>query len=218
MTTTDKVADGFRRTFVVDVAPEAVWQALTRPPAGALDAAAVHMPGFEARCSILEQDPGKLLRLSKDEEPCSGTEIAVRLEHAGSGTRVTVVQSGFGPWLPDVIEMFGMVWNMIVADLKLYLERGIAIKTHLFEEPPPRVGLGCDAVDQLDGLKVANVAADGFAARLGVAGEDLLLKLNGARLLNSMQLADLLRMCAPGQELEAVWARGSELMRGRAQL
>lgn len=216
--------DGFERTFTVDLAPDDVWQAVARPVPDAAQpeagGAATHylLPGFEARCSVLEQDVGRLLRVRKDEEPCSGTEIVVRLEHAGSGTKVTVVQSGFGPWLPDVIETFGMVWNMIVADLKLYLERRISIKTHLFSQPPPSLGLGCKTQDELSGLTVAQVEADGFAARAGIRQGDLLLELNGARLLNELQLMDLMRMCSAGSELQVRWARGRDLMQGRASL
>jgi predicted metalloprotease with PDZ domain len=163
-------------------------------------------------------DPGRLLRVRKDEQPCAGTEIAVRLEHAGSGTRVTVVQSGFGPWLPDVIEMFGMVWNMIVADLKLYIERGITLKTHLFSEPQPTANLGCSLEDNLTGLVVVTVNDDGFAARAGIQQGDLLVNLNGVRLLNGMQLLDLMRMCKAGDELNAVWARGRERMEATAAI
>ena len=211
--------EGFQRTFVVDVAPDAVWEALTGPqPRHTGDDTVCFLHGFEARCSVLERDPGRFLRLRKDEDPCSGTEIAVRLEHAGSGTRVTVVQSGFGPWLADVIETFAGVWHMIVADLKLYLERGITIKTHLFDQPPPGAGLGCTTVDQLEGLRVTAVETAGCAAGAGVRADDLLLRLNGVRLLTGLQLLDLMRMCQPGQELEVVWARGAELMQGRGVL
>lgn len=212
--------DGFRRSFVIDVAPDTVWRAVTGAPAEAKDDGTpqYHMAGFEALCSVIEEDPGTLLRLRKEEEPCSGTEIAVQLEHAGSGTRVTVVQSGFGPWLPDVIEMFGMVWNMIVADLKLYLEQGVRVKTHLFDQAPPRASLGCETQDRLEGLAVGRVAEDGFAGRAGLRTGDLLLQLNGVRLLNTMQLIDLMRIGAPGTELEAVWARSGELMRATVPL
>jgi hypothetical protein len=211
--------DGFRTTFTVDLAPDQVWDAVARPAPGSTkeNPAAYHVPGFEARCVPIEVDPGRVLRVRKDEEPCKGTEIVVVLVAEGSGTRITVVQSGFGPWLPSVLETFRVVWNLIVADLALYVERRISLKTHLFAAPPPRVSLGIRTQDRLTGLHVAGVDPGSFGERVGLAPGDLLLALNGVRLLYGMQLLDLARVLAPGNELTAVWARKSERMRGTAR-
>ncbi len=211
--------DGFKTTFTVDLAPEQVWDAVARPAPGSTTepAAAYHLPGFEARCVPIEVDPGRVLRVRKDEEPCKGTEIVVVLEAEGSGTRITVVQSGFGPWLPSVLETFRVVWNLIVADLALYIERRISLKTHLVGAPPPRVSLGIRTQDRLTGLLVTGVDAGSFGERAGLETGDLMLTLNNVRLLYGMRLVDLARMCAPGNELTAVWARKSETMRGTAR-
>lgn len=208
--------DGFQRSFVVDVDPDTVWQRLTRPPSQPGDGTRYNIAGLEADCIEVECEPGEFLRMIKDEEPCKGTEVIVRLEHAGNGTRVTVTQSGFGPWLPDVIEMFGSVWNVIVADLMLYLETGIRIKTHLFGGPAPTVSLGCKLADRLTGLEVTEVDDDGFCRRAGIRPGDLLVRLNHVRLVNGMQLGNLLQLATPGQELLAEWARGAEFMQGAA--
>jgi hypothetical protein len=211
--------DGFRTTFVVDVAPEQAWAAVARPaPASSGAQADYHLPGFEARCVALEVEPHRLLRVRKDEEPCKGTEILVVLEAEGSGTRVTVAQSGFGPWLPSVLETFRVVWNQIVADLALWIERHISLQTHLFAAPPLRVSLGIQTVDRLAGLEVTKLEPRGFGERIGLAPGDLLLQLNHVRLLYGMQLADLSRVCNSGSELELVWARKQERMSASARV
>lgn len=215
--------DGFKTSFVVDLAPEQVWDAVARPaPESARSSGGesdrLHLPGFEAWCVPLEVDAGRVLRVRKDEEPCKGTEIVVVLEAEGSGTRITVSQSGFGPWLPAVLETFRVVWNLIVADLALYVERQISLNTHLFGAPAPRISLGIQTQDQLAGLLVTQVEGGGFGERAGIEPGDLLLALNNVRVLYGMQLMDLARMCSPGNELEAVWARKNERMRGSARV
>lgn len=208
--------NGFRRSFVVDVDPDTVWQRLTRPPNKSGEGNRYNIPGLEADCIEIECRTGEFLRMIKDEEPCKGTEVVVQLEHASNGTRVTVTQSGFGPWLPDVVEMFGSVWNVIVADLMLYLETGVQVQTHLFGGPSPTVSLGCTLQDRLTGLEVKDVLDDGFCARAGIRTGDLLVRLNDVRLVNTMQLNDLLRLATPGQELHIDWARDGELLHGTA--
>lgn len=212
--------DGFERSFVVDVDPQAVWDAIAQPTEPKADGTAQYdIPGLEAVCSAVEVDPGKLLRMKKEEEPCMGTEVIIALEDAGSGTRVTVVQSGFGPWLPDVIEMFGYVWNMILADLKLFIETGVRIKTHLFDPASmPTVSLGCGTQDHFTGLIATQVEKAGFCQRVGVEEGDLLVSLNGVRLLNSMLLQNLLKMASAGTEFELTWVRAGELKSGRATI
>lgn len=211
-----KAPDGFHRSFVVAVDAEAAWQAVARPVEGQLGR--YNLPGFEAECSELESTRGKFLRLTKAEEPCKGTEIALVFEDSGNGTRITVVQYGFGPWLPEVIETFGMVWNHIVADLKLYIETGVQIKTHLFAEPPPQAQLGCKTRDALSGLEVTDVNAGGFCDRAGIKNGDLLVKLGGARLLNGLQLQSLLRVCTREQVLGATIVRDRRLLEVSAML
>jgi hypothetical protein len=204
-----KKQDGFIRTFSVDLSRDAVWEAVCKPTPG--NDGNFVVPGFEAVCSALEITEGEKLRVLKEEEPCKGTEIIIELVDQDTGTRVTVSQSGFGPWLPDLIEVFGCVWNMIVADLKLAIESGVQIKTHLFGAVPPAVSLGCVVTDNISGLLVTTVEEDTFASRSDLLPGDLIVRLNGARVMHNLQLADLLRMCAPGNELEVEWVRDGVL-------
>ncbi len=85
--------DEFEATFVVELAADAVWEALTsRTVSGDADDG-VHyvLPGFTslvpldvagASFRLIEQETGRLLRVKKDHEPCAGTEVAIRLEQA----------------------------------------------------------------------------------------------------------------------------------------
>ena len=52
----------------------------------------------------LEVEPGSKLHVRKVTEPCAGSEIVIVLEHEGSGTKVTVSQSGFPAWFASATD------------------------------------------------------------------------------------------------------------------
>lgn len=217
--------DDFEATFVVDLAPEEIWQALTRRTLdGEAEDDAKHyvLAGFEsfpplevegASCTVLEEDPARLLRVKKDHHPCMGTEIAIRLEQSGSGTRITVVQSGFGPFLDfagrDTVFGHGM---QIMADLRLYLERGVTVPGTIWG-PDLGVKLGQTPV----GLEIVTVQPGGFAERVGICPGDLLLTLAGIRLHDLQQLWTVLALTDATDETQVTWARGSECMNATAK-
>lgn len=210
--------DDFEATFVVEIAPEEVWRALTeRTLEGAAELHYV-LPGFPsfrelpvpgASCTPIEVEPDRLLRVKKDDEPCAGTEIAVRLEQAGTGTRVTVVQSGFGPFLEiagrDVVFCHG---HQIARDLRLYLERRITVPGTVW-----RANLGARTRETGVGLEIASVDG-GFAKDAGLQPGDLLIALRGIRLHDIQQLWTVLALTEPGSTQEVSWARGREKMSG----
>ena len=224
--------DGFEATFVVDLALDDVWKAITVPSpvasprapqtgaeagpmryliAGFPAFGADHAPGTLA--TELEVDPGRLLRVNKDEEPCAGTEIAIVLENADNGTRVTVVQSGFGPWLTSVRDTFEAHWQQIVHDLQLFIERGIRVPGTAWG-----ADLGAMSKQQSLGLEITAVTPGAYAERLGLETGDLLLTLRDIRVHDTQQLWTILALSAPGDETEASWARGREVRSGSATL
>jgi uncharacterized protein YndB with AHSA1/START domain len=224
--------DGFEATFVVDLALEDVWKAITVPSPAASPRAphtgaeagpmryliagfpafgADHAPGTLA--TELEVDPGRLLRVNKDEEPCAGTEIAIVLENADNGTRVTVVQSGFGPWLASVRDTFEAHWQQIVHDLQLFIERGIRVPGTVWG-----ADLGAMSKQQPLGLEITAVTPGAYAERLGLETGDLLLTLRNIRVHDTQQLWTILALSAPGDETEASWARDREVRSGSATL
>jgi S1-C subfamily serine protease len=68
------------------------------------------------------------------------------------------------------------------------------------------------------GLQVLSVTPGSYAARVGLEEGDLLLKLRNAPMLSRRQLATMMRSCATGEEIEAVWVRGREKMTAAAIL
>ena len=215
--------DDFEATFVVELDAEAVWEALTERTVPGETPGEVHyvLPGFPsleplpvpgARCTALEVEPGRLLRVRKDHHPCAGTEIAVRLEQAETGTRVTVVQSGFGSFLDiagrDTVFTHGA---QIARDLHLYLARRLTV-------PGTRWGaqLGANLHQTPVGLEVDSLHPGGFAEAAGLAPGDLLLTLRGIRLHDLQQLWTVLALTEPGGEAKISWARGTSQMDAKA--
>ena len=95
-------SDRFEASFVVEISREQAWERL----AGATPAfeglgiprdGQWWIPGIEAPADELEVRPEELLRTRKAVEPCKGTEIVITVEDADNGTRITIVQTGFGP-------------------------------------------------------------------------------------------------------------------------
>ncbi len=215
--------DDFEATLVVDLAPDEVWETLTsRTLEADAGGEGVHyvLPGFPsfaalplagASCTLIEMEAGRLLRVKKDHEPCAGTEIAVRLEQAETGTRVTVVQSGFGPFL-DILgrdAVFGH-GQQIMADFRLYIERGLTVPGTVWG-----ANLGARTKQTPVGLEI--VAIDGgFAETAGLRASDLLLTLRGIRLHDTQQLWTVLALTEPGTSSDVSWARGRETMSGKA--
>lgn len=215
--------DDYETTFIVELATAEVWEALTRQPLHAEGEAAEEkhyvLPGFPSfvprketgsSCTVLEEEVGRLLRVRKDDEPCAGTEIAVTLESTKTGTRITVVQSGFGAFL-DIVgrdTVFGH-GDQIMKDFRLYLERGLSVPGTVWGP-----GLGARIKQTPVGLEMAAVDPGGFAERLGLSTGDLLLTLGAIRVHDLQQLWTVLALTEVGSKLEVTWARGRESMSG----
>lgn len=214
--------DDFEATFVVELSVEEVWEAMKRSaPADASGNRRHLLPGFPgagehgpgALCTELEIDPGRLLRVKKEEEPCAGTEILVVLESEGSGTRVKVVQSGFGQWMKDMWDLVVAHGLEIIADFRLHIERGIDV-------PPKAWGPSIGAITRETpiGLEITAVVPGSFCDRAGLAAGDLLLTLRGLRVYDTGQLWTILALSEAGEETEIGWARGREAARAVAPL
>lgn len=215
--------DDFEATFVVDLAADEVWDALTRRTVqgdGGSDDVHYVLPGFPsfqplphpgASCTPIEVEPGRLLRVKKDHEPCAGTEIAVSLEAAATGTRITVVQSGFGPFLEFVGRdtVFGH-GHQIMRDFRLFIERGLTVPGTAWG-----VSLGAQVRQTPVGVELFSVG-EGFVKSAGMVDGDLLLTLRGIRLHDLQQLWTVLALTQSGETADVSWAHGRELMSGKA--
>lgn len=213
----------FKATFVVDLSPEEAWSAMTRPVRGGAKSEVRQylLPGFPgagdhgegALCTEIEVDPGRLLRVRKEHEPCAGTEIAIVLEAADTGTRVSIVQSGFPAWMKDVWDVVDAHGRQIVNDFRLHLERGITVPGTVWGP-----SLGAATKQTGIGLEVVHVDRGGFGARAGMTAGDLLLTLRGIRIHDTQQLWTVLALSSAGDEVDASWARGRETMGATATL
>jgi len=210
------VDDRFEAEFTVEQPVEQVWTRLeqqneTEP---AWLSAWPRFPGAATTGEVIEVDPPRTVRVHKSSEPCKGSEIAVSLESVDNGTRVLVVQSGFPAWVKEALESFTIGGNQIVADLVLYLERGVEISRHSM----PWAFAGLSTREVGTGLEVATVIPGCYAEKAGLQPGDLLMSLNGAPLFTQLCLQAMLRVFKAGDEVEATWVRGDELQRGSSAL
>ena len=208
--------DDFEATFVVEIAPRDVWQRLIERTLDVDGEIHYVIPGFPsmqalpiagASATPLDVDPERLLRVRKDHWPCEGTEILIELEQASTGTRLRVVQSGFGAFIDfagrDTVFSHG---RQIVNDLRLYLERGVTV-------PPTVWGVSLGAVPRQTpvGLELERIDT-GFARDAGLEIDDLVLTLRDIRIHDLQQLWTVLALTTVGAEASISVARGREVI------
>jgi hypothetical protein len=203
--------DRFETTFIVEMAPDRTWKVLAE---GERAGGRWWLPGFETEADVLRVDEGHEVHVRKTAQPCAGTEIMVTLEASESGTRVTVVQSGFGrEFFEQALDGLTIGWSHIVADVALYLERGVRGGRHA----RPWAMLGCNVHETGTGLEVGAVWG-GFAQRVGIEPGDVLLTIGGAPVVNRRELETCMRVFRAGEPLEATWAHERELATATAAL
>ena len=171
------------------------------------------VPAFESPADELECVEGSSVLLTKTAEPCAGTEIAISLEASGGGTKVTVVQSGFGALFDQMLNALAIGWSHIVADLALFLQTGARGGRHL----APWASLGCTVREVQTGLEIDNVFG-GFAAGAGLESGDVLLAVGNAPVTVERELQTLMRVFGTGDKLEVIWARGGHILRATGVL
>jgi hypothetical protein len=198
-------ADHFEATFVLSIDRDTAWKRLTERPIERADAKEHYwLPGFDSAASVADAEPGLRLRATKDDEPCAGTEIVVTLESSDTGTRITVVQSGFGDWLSERYDLMAVGWRHIVADLETYLATGVHAQRHLRAWGD----LGATVASGPGGLQIEHVRDGSLAGRLGLLDGDLLVALAGAPVSTHDDLVTVLRVITtlPG-DVSAEWVR-----------
>ena len=193
-----------------------VWEACSSRGAGGN----CRIPAFPSpagdgcAATVLESVPQRLLRARKDDVPCAGTEIEIRMDPAtaaGWPTRVTLRQSGFPPVFDSAREIFDAHFRQIAANFHLYLERRIDLDSSVPHD------FGASLVPTPVGLEVRATTAGGFAERCGMVAGDLLLTLGGVRIHSIGELWAVLG--AQSQcRIAVTWARGRERMEGDASI
>lgn len=199
--------DGFEATFVVSASTERVWERLSDRKGDLW-----RLPSFEGLGEALHVDPGQQLHVRKVTEPCAGTEIVITLEHEGSGTKVTIVQSGFGAMWTFAADALEVGWRHILADLALYLERGVHGSRHI-----RRWGnFGCVFRDTDFGLEVVSAMGDSLAQRVGLTAGDIVIAIAGAPVVTRAELESLMRVLPSGETVEVEWVRGDAKLEAKA--
>jgi uncharacterized protein YndB with AHSA1/START domain len=225
-------SDEIVRTFVVAASADRVWQAFVDPgerakwyapefaielePGGAVRWAIPPWPAVEG--VVEDVEPGVRLRTTEGASMLPGdTTVTVTFEAAGRGTRVTITHAGFGTgeaW-GDHLAAHGLGWSQSIADLVLYLERGI-VADRFFTTW--RTSLGVAVAEIPGGLEVVGVQPSGYADNAGIEAGDVLLRIGGVPVYTRADLWSVQFAHETGAVLTAEFARGSVRMEGKAAL
>jgi hypothetical protein len=205
--------DGFEVTFVVSTPRPKAWELLvTAQPASEMLAPPAEgqwwVPAIEGAADPVEVVPDARLHCRKVTDPCRGTEIVITMEDAESGTRITIVQTGFGEGFQAQRSWLEAGWFTIAADFVTFFERGIQLGRHV----AMWWDVGCDVFETGEGLVVGNVRDTTFAARAGLQTGDLVVQLAGAPVLSVRDLSILIRgPLHSGVDTSVCYLRGDEM-------
>lgn len=172
------------------------------------------MPGFPAvEGRVEEVVPEKLLRYTEGPGILPGfTEITVSFEDAGGRARVTLTHAGFGDgedWLGH-FEGHSLGWEQAIADLVLYLERGVAPGRFFI----PMSDIGMLTAPTAGGREVVKVAAGGYADQAGFRSGDVIARIGDVAVYTLSDLFCVMRGCASGDRVEAVYVRDGQKLSG----
>jgi uncharacterized protein YndB with AHSA1/START domain len=213
----DFMGSTFERTFTVAVPVAKAWAAFTEP-AEREAWTGTRPPQLE----VGERKNGasenhRLLSWSDSPAGLEGWhDTTVTFEEVGSGTRITIVRSGFGDsedW-QHFAESTNRGWDEMIADLIVYLETGVPGARHFSF----RAGIGATTQESPAGLRVTYVVPGGFAHLAGMQSGDLILWLNGGPVFSQREVAFCVREHAPGDEIDVRYLRGREILSGSAPL
>jgi len=193
--------DRFETTFSIAASPDVVWKRLDQRD----EEGHWLLPAFEGLGEEIDVEAGSRLHVRKVTEPCAGSEIVIVLEHEASGTKVTVSQSGFPAWFATATDAFAIGWRHIVADLALYLDRGVRGGRHA----RPWATLGCSLHETTGGLEVIETMPGTLADKIGLVAGDIVLTVGGAPIVTRAELETMMRVSGGG-EVEVEWAHGDE--------
>jgi len=219
-------------TFVVAVPVERAWSAFTDShersqweapeyeidpqPGGKLHWRIPPWPTVEGE--VLEVEPNRRLVMSEGEGVIEGaTRVTVTFESVDDGTRITVVQAGFGDgarWR-DQLEGHHYGWELAIRDLVLYLETGLSSRRFFTEW---QSDLGLCTTETRPGLRVTEVTQDSFASDAGIQVGDVLLYLDAEPIYRRTDLWPHQRSRKPGERLEVEYAREGNALRGTGTL
>jgi len=204
----------WERTFDVAAEPKRAWQefAESNEPQ-AWNNAFRGDPYFSngaVRVEIQERDPERLLRWEESEGD-DRVEMTVTFTETETGTRITIVRSGFGEgedWAArHSARLLG--WTEAMHDFAVYLATGIALdRLHFLHW---RVSSQMAVVDVAGGLRVVWAAPGGWAATAGLEPGDLLVRIAGAPVFDRSDLWLLQVILEPGTNVSVEYVRAQAL-------
>lgn len=222
--------DRVEHSFVVAASVERAWQAFAdgterscwEAPEYAIDP----RPGGKLRWRIppwdpvdgevLEVEPHRRLVATEGEGIVGGTTVvAVTFESVAGGTRITVVQSGFGTgaaWRHQ-LEGHRQGWLRALRDLALYLETGVVAERFFSRW---QCDLGMYLAETFPGLRVSEVRPGGWAEEAGIQAGDLVLYVDGLPVYERTDLWPFHTTRRPGDRLSVEVARDGARLRGEA--
>jgi uncharacterized protein YndB with AHSA1/START domain len=213
----------WQRTFEVSAPVERVWRAFTDPEERAKlvtpTKSAPPDPNASLAPEVLEVQPLKLLRWAQHGGSLpERAEFTVVLESKDGGSRFTVTRIGFGESEDaDVFsEANALGWECGFMDLVLYLETAQIVQRHYFGSIESVTGMAYRERDW--GLEVLRVGPGTFAAEVGLARGDRLVRIGAAPVYERSDLLVLLAEHSPGTLLEVEFIRGRERRRGAGRL
>ncbi len=172
------------------------------------------LPGYEAQGRVEAVEPERLLRHTESAGPHAKTEVTVRLEPVEGGTRISITHAGIPDDGPGDVASTSLGWSQAIADLTVYLERGVKADRFVRRMLHP----GMQTTETPAGLEVRKVEPGGFADRAGLRPGDLLLALGGVPIYTRPELWVLMRERAPGDKLTAEYVRAGERLSGTGVL
>lgn len=220
------MAGGYERTFVVACPVERAWRAFTEPD---------ELSVWHGTAEVFEPFEGGRVRFADPgHPPVEGTVEHVVLhrrlrwrvsvdrsvieesfEEVAGGTRVTIAhRRGEGDWPDHELEAITLGWNESLADLVLFLERGVRFPRHMTFKSL----IGATTRNTPAGVEVVSVRRGTFADEVGLEPGDVLLQLGQAPIFDRSDLALIMREHAPGVELEAIFVRDSRVLQRAARL
>jgi hypothetical protein len=195
----------WEQTFDFSFPVAKVWSAFLEieGPSGDAGTSIVLTDSDKTRLDITEFVPES--RLTWDETKPDGrtASMATTFEATDTGTRVTIVRSGFGEG--DDFEIFRtshmLGWREGMADLAVYLATGFLARRHLFE----RCALGIRVLTTDAGLLVVD------GGTFGLEQGDVIVSINGAAIYGRSDLWLLTRLLEPGSPIEFGFVRDGVL-------
>ncbi len=176
------------------------------------------LPGHECEGRVEEVVPERLLRHTENNGPHAQTQVTVRLEPDGEGTRVEVIHAGPGHGEGEageaLVEQVTHGWGQAIADLLFYVETGVPAQRFVCTTQHP----GMLTRESPAGLVVGPVDDEGFAARAGLRSGDRVLALDGTPVFTIPELWVLMRQHRPGDKLSVEYVRDGERLAGAGVL